>query len=325
VAAGLLDLRGGGKDRAGEARISLNGLGANGDIGAVACCTPCDSQADAATPAGDKQGLSSQAHAISPVGAIDWLNSEPNGGKVNISALQWQCRGLQPPAEVTLVDFEKGFGLAKRIKGKLIDAKQQWAKEGRLLTGTPDPRQTQRLPPGQRRTESWPVLDLGIQPEIPLSLWRITIDGLVDSPVVLKWGELTDLPAIHSRSDIHCVTAWSRYDNAWDGVAASTLIGLVRVRPEARFVIFQSYDTYSTNVPLERFARPDVLLAWSWNGKPIEVVHGGPLRVVLPSLYFWKSAKWIKRIEFSATDKPGFWETRGYHNDGDPWREQRYG
>jgi DMSO/TMAO reductase YedYZ molybdopterin-dependent catalytic subunit len=158
-----------------------------------------------------------------------------------------------------------------------------------------------------------------------LNLWRLTIDGLVGNPTMLKWAELTDLPAARMRSDIHCVTAWSRYDNDWEGVASRTLLELVQPKPEARFVIFHSYDTYITNVPLDRFAAPDVLLAWAWNGAPIERVHGGPLRVVIPSLYFWKSAKWIKRIELSATDKPGFWETRGYHNDGDPWREQRYG
>jgi DMSO/TMAO reductase YedYZ molybdopterin-dependent catalytic subunit len=212
-----------------------------------------------------------------------------------------------------------------KLKEKLIDTKQRWARDGRLLTGAPDPARRQRLPPGQRIVGNWPVLDLGAQPEIPLNLWRLTINGLVDSPVVLRWAELTDLPSLRSRSDIHCVTAWSRYDNDWEGVAARTLIDLVRVKPEARFVVFHSYDTYTTNVPLDRFADRDVLLAWQWNGAPISREHGGPLRVVLPSLYFWKSAKWIKRIEFCAEDRPGFWETRGYHNDADPWREQRYG
>ena len=125
-------------------------------------------------------------------------------------------------------------------------------------------------------------------------------------------------------TDIHCVTAWSRYDNRWEGVSARDLIALVKPKASAEHVIFHSYDTYKTNVPLADFAAGDVLLAWSWNGEPISREHGGPLRVVIPKLYFWKSAKWIKRIEFSRMDKPGFWEVRGYHNYGDPCREQRY-
>ncbi|HSI00538.1 MAG TPA: molybdopterin-dependent oxidoreductase, partial [Reyranella sp.] len=146
----------------------------------------------------------------------------------------------------------------------------------------------------------------------------------VEQPATLKWGEFTDLPKVALTSDIHCVTAWSRYDNKWEGVSARTLIDLVKPKAEAQHVIFHSYDTYTTNVPLADFAADDVLLAWSWNGEAISREHGGPLRVVIPKLYFWKSAKWIKRIEFSALDKPGFWELRGYHNDGDPWLEQRY-
>jgi DMSO/TMAO reductase YedYZ molybdopterin-dependent catalytic subunit len=139
-----------------------------------------------------------------------------------------------------------------------------------------------------------------------------------------KWGEFTDLPKTALTTDIHCVTAWSRYDNRWEGVSARELLGQVKPKAEAQHVIFHSYDTYTTNVPLADFAAEDVLLAWSWNGEPISREHGGPLRVVMPKLYFWKSAKWIKRIEFAQLDKPGFWEVRGYHNYGDPWREQRY-
>jgi DMSO/TMAO reductase YedYZ molybdopterin-dependent catalytic subunit len=137
-------------------------------------------------------------------------------------------------------------------------------------------------------------------------------------------GEFTDLPKTQLTTDIHCVTAWSRYDNRWEGVSARDLLALVKPKADAKYVIFHSYDTYTTNVPLEDFAAEDVLLAWSWNGEPIGREHGGPLRVVIPKLYFWKSAKWIKRVEFSPIDKPGFWEVRGYHNYGDPWLEQRY-
>ena len=144
------------------------------------------------------------------------------------------------------------------------------------------------------------------------------------APTTWKWGEFTDLPKTTLTTDIHCVTAWSRYDNKWEGVSARDLLKLVKPKAAAQHVIFHSYDTYTTNVPLADFSADDVMLAWSWNGEAISREHGGPLRVVIPKLYFWKSAKWIKRIEFSVHDKPGFWEVRGYHNYGDPWLEQRY-
>jgi DMSO/TMAO reductase YedYZ molybdopterin-dependent catalytic subunit len=210
------------------------------------------------------------------------------------------------------------------FREKLIRRKQEWATEGRLLTGRTARRETQRLPPGQREVKTWPVLDLGAQPRIDLKLWRLTIDGLVENPVTLDWQKLQDLPQSDSTSDIHCVTAWSRYDNRWRGVLVSDLLALVRPRPEARFALFQSYDTYTTNLPLDEFAVSDALLATHWEGEPLTIEHGGPLRVVVPQLYFWKSAKWVKRITFAAEDQPGFWEVRGYHNHGDPWEEERY-
>jgi DMSO/TMAO reductase YedYZ molybdopterin-dependent catalytic subunit len=219
---------------------------------------------------------------------------------------------------------DDSVGFLGKLKDKLVESKKRWAADGRLLTGTPDPRRAMRLPPGQRLVNNWPVLDLGIQPDIPLDIWRITVDGLVENPVVWKWGDFTDEPMVRRTSDIHCVTAWSRYDNAWEGIGARHLLSVVRPKPEARHVIFHAYDTYTTNVPLAGFDADDVLLAVKWNGAPISREHGGPVRVVIPRLYFWKSAKWIKRIEFSAHDKPGFWEVRGYHNAGDPWLEQRY-
>jgi DMSO/TMAO reductase YedYZ molybdopterin-dependent catalytic subunit len=213
--------------------------------------------------------------------------------------------------------------LSGEIKGKLVDSKQKSAEEGRLLTGmTAEP--SERLPPGQRQVETWPVLDLGIKPEIPMHAWRLFVDGEVEAPVTLKWDDFKALPKTELTTDIHCVTAWSRYDNRWEGVSARDLIALVKPKASAQHVIFHSYDTYKTNVPLADFAAEDVMLAWGWNGEPISREHGGPLRVVIPKLYFWKSAKWIKRVEFSELDKPGFWEVRGYHNYGDPWREQRY-
>ena len=213
---------------------------------------------------------------------------------------------------------------------KLIAAKQAWAREGRLLTGTTaDPARDRlppdRLPPGQRLTQDWPVLDLGEQPEVTAAKFRLDIDGAVAHPASLTRDEFLALPRRESVSDIHCVTQWSRYDNRWEGVAARTLIDLVQPRDEARFVLFQAYDGYTTNVRREQFEQDDVLLVDRWNGAPITRAHGGPVRVVIPRLYFWKSAKWVRRIAFAPTDRPGFWEQRGYHNNGDPWTEERYG
>ncbi len=210
-----------------------------------------------------------------------------------------------------------------KIKDKLIATKEAWAREGRLLTGTTGDPRRERLPPGQRQVKNWPVLDLGVQPDIPLDKWRLTIDGLVENPVRWTWQDFLGQPELHATSDIHCVTAWSRYDNQWTGISAKHVLRTVQPKPEAKFITFHSFDTYTTNVPLSAFDN-DVLLAHAWEGKPLTRDHGGPLRVVIPKLYFWKSAKWVKRIEFTAEDRPGFWEVRGYHNNGDPWREERY-
>lgn len=211
-----------------------------------------------------------------------------------------------------------------RIKDKLIRSKQEWAREGRLLTGMPDERRANRLPPGQKEVKNWPVLDLGVQPNIVASAWRLTVGGLVENPLVWTLDEFMALPQEDFLSDIHCVTQWSRYDNHWRGVSARHLMELAKPKGEARHVIFHSYDGYTTNVKREVFAEPNVLLANIWEGKPITREHGGPVRVIIPDWYFWKSAKWITRIEFAKDDSPGFWEVRGYHNEGDPWKEDRY-
>ncbi len=219
---------------------------------------------------------------------------------------------------------EDGAGKGK-LKARLIAAKEAWARSGRLLTGKRGDPGRDRLPPGQREVKSWPVLDLGVQPDIPLDKWMLIIDGLVETPLRWSWQEFRSQPQSRATSDIHCVTAWSRFDNHWTGVSAKHVIGLVRPKPETAFVIFHSFDTYTTNVPLAAFDDDGVLLASAWEGEPISREHGGPVRVVMPKLYFWKSAKWLKRIEFASADRPGFWETRGYHNNGDPWSEERYG
>jgi DMSO/TMAO reductase YedYZ molybdopterin-dependent catalytic subunit len=218
-----------------------------------------------------------------------------------------------------------GPGLIGAIREKLIARKQDWAREGRLLTGVRGTRTVDRLPPGQRLVRDWPVLDLGVQPVISRERFRLIVDGLVEAPMVLDWDGLMALPQSEAVSDIHCVTAWSRYDNRWSGVRAIDLLAAVRPRPEAQYVLFQASDGYTTNVPLAAFAADDVMLAHAWDGAPLDRRHGGPLRVVIPKLYFWKSAKWVRRITFAAEDQPGFWETRGYHNHGDPWMEERYG
>jgi DMSO/TMAO reductase YedYZ molybdopterin-dependent catalytic subunit len=223
-----------------------------------------------------------------------------------------------------MADDEDVEGLLSSFRRKLIETKEKWADEGRLLTGKPPAFEKPRLPPGQHLVQDWPVLDLGAQPDIPLDRWRLKIDGLVETPTVWKWQDFQAQPQATDISDMHCVTSWSRYDNQWQGVSATHVIRTVRPKPEARFVVFHSYDTYTTNLPLKDFAGEDVLLVHSWNGQPISRSHGGPVRALVPKLYLWKSAKWVKRIEFAAEDRRGFWEARGYHNHGDPWREQRY-
>lgn len=208
--------------------------------------------------------------------------------------------------------------------GKLIATKLGWAKTGRLLTGAPADPDVDRLPPGQRLVKDWPVLDLGVQPEITRAAFRLEVNGAVEAPLRLDWDGFMALPQTESVSDMHCVTSWSRYDNHWQGVSAATLLALVRPLPSARHVIFHAHDGYTTNVRLDQFAAPDVVLVHSWEGSPIDRRHGGPVRILIPRLYLWKSAKWVNRLELTTSDRPGFWERNGYHNNADPWLEERY-
>jgi DMSO/TMAO reductase YedYZ molybdopterin-dependent catalytic subunit len=209
-------------------------------------------------------------------------------------------------------------------RDKLIAAKEAWAREGRLLTGTTADPARDRLPPGQRLVPDWPVLDLGAKPDVPERKFRLDVDGAVRRPLSLDWAAFAALPRVALVSDIHCVTQWSRYDNRWSGVAARTLLTMVEPKDEARYVVFHAHDGYTTNVRLDQFDQPDALLADHWNDAPLTREHGGPLRAVIPRLYFWKSAKWIRRVEITITRRPGFWEQRGYHDNGDPWMEERY-
>ncbi|HEY4988293.1 MAG TPA: sulfite oxidase-like oxidoreductase [Opitutaceae bacterium] len=210
-------------------------------------------------------------------------------------------------------------------KDRYIEAKQKWAEKQRArgVTARTVP-SADRLPPGQRLTTGFPVLDLGVQPDIPLSDWTLSVDGLVEKPLSFTWEEFSALPQVADVSDFHCVTTWTKYDCRWGGVALTTLYELARPRPEARHVYFASYDGYSTNVSLERCLDDDTLVATSFDGAPLAREHGGPARVIIPKLYAWKGAKFVKTITFLAEDKLGFWEVRGYSNTADPWTEDRY-
>ena len=207
---------------------------------------------------------------------------------------------------------------------RFVDAKIERAQARRPPQDRPKQTNDKRLPPGQGRTTDFPVLDLGHRPLIDTRDWRLTISGAVTRPLDWDWQAFMAAPQVTHTSDIHCVTEWSRYDNAWSGVRGRTLFDIVQPRAGAKFLVFHSHDGYTTNLPLERFIADDALLAHTWQGEPLAREHGGPVRAVIPSLYFWKSAKWVKHIAVLENDVPGYWENRGYHNDGDPWRQQRY-
>ncbi len=181
-----------------------------------------------------------------------------------------------------------------------------------------------RLPPGQRLVKNWPVLDLGKKPDLDRDEWRLIVDGDIKNPIKWNWSELLEQPQVEINSDIHCVTGWSRYDNRWLGITGAYLIETVEPLPEVKHCIFHSYDGYKTNVSIEHFKKSNAIIAFKWNGDLLSADHGGPVRALLPDQYFWKSAKWIRRIEFTVEDRPGYWEMRGYHNTGDPWKEERY-
>jgi DMSO/TMAO reductase YedYZ molybdopterin-dependent catalytic subunit len=181
-----------------------------------------------------------------------------------------------------------------------------------------------RLPPGQRLTERWPVFTHGGAPAIDLEQWTFQVTGLIEDPVSFTWEQFASLPRITVASDIHCVTGWSKFDNEWEGVAFNELMKHVRPKPEAKVVMVHSYGGYTTNVPLADLMADDVLFALKHDGEPLSREHGGPCRLVLPKLYFWKSAKWVRGLVFMDRDRPGFWEMHGYHMRGDPWKEERY-
>jgi DMSO/TMAO reductase YedYZ molybdopterin-dependent catalytic subunit len=181
-----------------------------------------------------------------------------------------------------------------------------------------------KLPPDQVETHKWPVLDLGIQPQVPTHRWELAVGGAVLHPYTLRWDDFLALEQVEDVSDFHCVTKWSRMDVPWKGVRLSDIIALAEPRPEARFVMFHAHDGYTTNLPLAEAVKPDVLVVHTADGAPLPVEHGGPARVITPQLYAWKGAKWVKRVELMTEDRLGFWEERGYSNTAYPWRNDRY-
>lgn len=180
------------------------------------------------------------------------------------------------------------------------------------------------IPVGQIVTTKWPVLDLGIEPEISLDEWRLTIDGEVEHPLTLTWNDFMSLPQTDDTSDFHCVTTWSKLNMNWTGVRMIDLAALVQPKEIATHILCYGYDDYTTNISLEEALKPDVLIVHSYEGKPLPKEHGGPARMITPQLYAWKGSKWINRIEFLPKNKRGFWEERGYSNTAYPWRNDRY-
>jgi DMSO/TMAO reductase YedYZ molybdopterin-dependent catalytic subunit len=182
-----------------------------------------------------------------------------------------------------------------------------------------------KYPPGQYTTEKFPVLTYGVTPKISLSEWRLKIWGLVDENIAFTWEQFMKLPQTKLQADFHCVTTWSRYGDVWEGVLYKDLHTALKVREEARFVMQHAYGGYTTNLPLKWMLEEDVLFAHTFNGKPLEAEHGGPMRVFTPRRYAWKGAKWVSGLEFLKADRRGFWEQNGYSNTADPWNEERYG
>ena len=179
-----------------------------------------------------------------------------------------------------------------------------------------------RVPPGQYVVDDFPVLSAGPTPHSPLDEWSFTINGAVDAPVSWPWAEFIALPAETFTVDIHCVTKWSKLGTSWKGVSVDVLLDAVQT--EADYVTAWSEGGYTTNLPLEDLTGGQAWVVYEFDGEPLEAEHGGPARLLVPHLYFWKSAKWVRALTFTADDEPGFWEAAGYHNYGDPWREQRY-
>lgn len=218
---------------------------------------------------------------------------------------------------------EARMKLRERWKGRM-EATPSLADGEPMGTGPTNRHGMPQLPPDQYETRKWPVLDLGVKPEIPTSRWSLTVDGAVKKPLALAWNDLLALDQLEDTSDFHCVTKWSKMDLRWRGVRLGDVLALAEPEDDARFLMCHGHDGYTVNLPLEEALKPDVLLAHTVDGAPLPVEHGGPCRVITPQLYAWKGAKWVKRIELMREDKLGFWEERGYSNTAYPWRNDRY-
>ena len=182
-----------------------------------------------------------------------------------------------------------------------------------------------RLPPGQSEVEQWPILTYGPTPQINTEEWSLTIDGAVNTPITLNWEEFNALQPLEVTTDIHCVTRWTRLGMEWGGVSVDDLIAKAGgLTADAKFLLVKTFEGYTTNVPVRDVLNNQAMVATHADGQPLSAEHGGPARLFIPHLYLWKSAKWVNRLTFSATDTPGFWERNGYHNYGDPWKEERY-
>lgn len=217
--------------------------------------------------------------------------------------------------------FDNMFGDSKHQAGEPARPEDQ---PGDLII-SPDTRRDNRIPPGQSRTRKWPVLDASGPPRIDLSSWTLEVGGLVDKPFSLTLKEFQALPQVKVFADFHCVTRWSRLGNVWTGVAARLIAEMAGIKSEAKFVLAHGYDNgWTTNLPLEYFLAEDALLTHTHDDEPISLEHGGPVRLMIPQLYAWKSAKWLRALEFLPADRAGYWENGGYHMLGDPWREQRF-
>ena len=202
---------------------------------------------------------------------------------------------------------------------RLMDVLTRKGEVNRPSAGQP------RVPSGQRVTSGFPILDLGLRPAFDPATWTLQIMGDVEVPLQFTWDEFRKLPRVEQVSDFHCVTTWSKLDVPWAGVSMRTIAELTRPQESARFVIAQCGEGYATNLPIAAALDDDALLAYELDGQPLPIEHGGPLRLIVPKLYAWKSAKFLRALKFAATDEPGFWEKRGYHHHGDPWREERFG
>lgn len=209
---------------------------------------------------------------------------------------------------------------------KMLEAKRKLLERFRAKGPSAPVPARDRLPPGQHLTKGFPILDLGVHPQFHPKRWRFQVEGEVEQPLDVDWeGFVQLLPKKDQVVDFHCVTTWSKFDVAWGGISFLDLTALVRPTEAARFLIAHSADGYTTNMPLADCMDEDVILAYELFGQPLPLEHGGPMRLIVPKLYAWKSAKFLRKLVFTAQDQPGFWEVRGYHNHGDPWIEERHG